>query len=257
MSVSFVEEVDQAEQLRNRVADLEAQLQEKEQQIHHERQNNDRKLRTLTENLPVILYTLDTEGIVTLSEGKGLAAIGSKPGQSVGKNIFELYKGLPTASDWIRRALAGEDIQTTLTFAGVDMQTWYSPLRDENGTITGMLGLAVDVTERKRAETELRESKNRLELAFQVANLASWDWNMITNYTTYDDGFNRMLGYEPGTLGHDLSGFSNNLHPDDMERTFKAVADYAEGRASKYQTEFRMKHKDGSWRWIYATGTYR
>src|SRR6266498_693946 len=82
-NVGFVEEVDQVEQLRNRIADLEAQLHDKEQQLNHEKQNSDRKLRTLTENLPVILYTLDTEGIVTLSEGKGLAAIGSKPGQSV------------------------------------------------------------------------------------------------------------------------------------------------------------------------------
>jgi len=253
-SVSFVGELDQVEQLRNRIVDLEAQLQNKEHQLNQERENGNRKFHALTEKLPIVLYTLHTEGIVTMSEGKGLAAIGSRPGQSVGKNIFEMYKDLPETNTYIRRALAGEEIQAPIQIGPVYMQTWYSPLRDENGTVNGMLGLAIDISERKKAETELRESKNRLELAFGAANLGSWDWNMITNDVIFDDGFNRMLGYEPGGLGNELSGFSNNLHPDDIERTFKAVSDYTEGRAPKYDIEFRLKHKDGSWRWVSATG---
>jgi len=379
--VSFVQEVDQVEQLRNRIADLEAQLQEKEQLLNQERENGSRKFKALTDNLPIVLYTLDTDGTVTMYEGKGLAAIGSKPGQSVGKNIFEMYKDVPQAVGYIQRALAGEDVQAQLKLGSVYLQSWYSPLRDENGTVNGMLGVAIDIselkqtemqmlessnllqtvldafpvrvfwkdtqskylgcnrlfaqdarlksykdlvgksdydfypedadsfrvddlkiiesgtsrlnfeekqttpdgkvmwlrtskiplrnvageiigvlgtfddiTERKQGEIELRESKNRLELAFQIADLASWDWNMITNDVIYDAGFNAMLGYEPGGLGNDLSGFADNLHPDDKERTFKAVSDYAEGRMSKYNTEFRLKHKDGGWRWVAATG---
>lgn len=252
--MSFVQELDQVEQLRKRVADLEAQLQEKDQLLNQERQSSAGKFRTLTENLPIVLYTLDAEGTITMSEGKGLAAIGSKPGQSVGKNIFEMYKNVPETGEHIKKALGGEEVQATVVLGGVHMQTWYSPLRDEHGTVTGMQGLAIDITERKKAETQLQESNERLQLAIQAASLACWDWNMVTNFTIYDDGFNRMLGYEPGTLGHDLAGFTDNLHPEDLERTFKAVADYTEGRAPKYATEFRMKHKDGSYHWVYATG---
>ncbi|MEP6985551.1 MAG: PAS domain-containing protein, partial [Chloroflexota bacterium] len=379
--MSFVQELDQVEQLRNRVADLEAQLLNKDQQLNQERQSSDRKFRALTDNLPIILYGVDVNGTVTLSEGRGLAGIGLKPGQAVGTSAFETYKNSPEALANLKRALTGESFQFIQNILDVHMQTWYSPTYDEDGKLTGTLGLTIDVSDRmraeaelhesrnllqlvldsipvrvfwkdtksnymgcnqlfaddakikttkdligkndydfypndadafreddakviasgksqlnfeeqqtttdggvmwlrtskvplrnvageivgvlgtydditelKKAETELQESKNRLELAFKAANLASWDWNMVTNYTIYDAGFNRMLGLEPGTLGNDLSGFSDNLHPDDMERTFKAVADYAEGRAPKYETEFRLKHKDGSYRWVYATG---
>jgi PAS domain S-box-containing protein len=245
--VSFVQEVDQVEQLRSRVADLEAQLDA-------ERHSSEGKLRELMDKLPIILFAVDTNGIITLSEGKGLSVNGLKPGQAVGANIFDLYKNYPEAVASLKRALTGESFQFVQNLQNIYMQTSYSPSYDEAGKLTGTVGLMINVTDRIHAEAELNETNTRLKLAFKAANLASWDWNMVTNFTVYDDGFNRQLGLEPGTLGNDLSGFQNNLHPDDIARVFKEVLDYAEGRASKYQTEFRLKHKDGSYRWVYASG---
>jgi PAS domain S-box-containing protein len=245
--VSFVQEVDQVEQLRNRVADLEAQLDQ-------ERNGSELKFRELMDKLPIILFAADTNGIITLSEGKGLSINGLKPGQAVGANIFDMYKNYPEAVSSLKRALTGESFQFVQILQNIYMQTSYSPSYDENGKLTGTVGLMIDVSDRIHAETELHGSNERLKLAFQAASLASWDWNMITNFTIYDDGFNRMLGLEPGTLGNDLSGFQDNLHPDDIQRVFKEVTDYAEGRATKYETEFRLKHKDGNYRWVYAFG---
>ena len=112
-------------------------------------------LRKVIEGLPVVLWMIDVEGRFVLSEGKGLEAIGLKPGQVVGRSLFEFYAGFPEVVEDTRRVLAGHAFACTRQLGEVVFELRYSPLRDHDGELKGAIGVAIDVTERKKSEDRL------------------------------------------------------------------------------------------------------
>ena len=119
-----------------------------------------RRLQTVVTGVPIVLYTFDRHGVFTFSEGKGLAGLGLKPGEVVGRSVFEVYRDQPEALANLRRALAGETFTVQLSFPGeATFEVSHTAMRDEAGEYAGTIGLMVDVTERNRAEQILRESQ--------------------------------------------------------------------------------------------------
>src|SRR4029078_2116303 len=116
-----------------------------------QRRADDVHLRTLIDNARLVVWSINREGIFTLSEGRGLKQLGLEPGKAVGLSAFELYKDFPDLLASIRRALAGEETVATLHAVGRVYETVSQPLRDGAGTITGLLGISTDITERHRA----------------------------------------------------------------------------------------------------------
>ena len=100
------------------------------------------------------MFAIDHEGVFTLSEGRGLAALGRRPGQVVGRSIFEVYHNVPAILHNIRLALAGEARSLTVEVQGRTFDTRYEPVRDEEGWVSGVVGVANDITERHRADEE-------------------------------------------------------------------------------------------------------
>lgn len=119
-------------------------------------QESEERLRAVVGNVPVVLFALDRDGVFTVSEGRGLGVLGLKPGEVVGLSVFEVYRDVPEILDHARRALGGEEVSATVRLAGRAFDTSYSPVRDEEGEISGTIGVAADVTDRERAEERLR-----------------------------------------------------------------------------------------------------
>ena len=118
------------------------------------------QLETVTANAPVILFATDARGVFTVHTGKGVIESGREPGDLLGKDYRDLLPERAEAVDYIQRALAGETFTATLAGVGGGFfETRYSPLLDVDGKITGMIAVAVDITERMRAEEALRESQ--------------------------------------------------------------------------------------------------
>jgi PAS domain S-box-containing protein len=116
-------------------------------------QEVDARLHALITHAPVVLFSLDRDGIVTLSEGHGLETLGFKPGQVVGMSIFDLYRAEPALLAHVRRALSGEEFFSLEPLTtGLVYETHWVPLRDAEGRLAGTLGVAVDVTQREREE---------------------------------------------------------------------------------------------------------
>ncbi len=121
-------------------------------------------LAQVLKSAPLILWALDAQGNVTMSEGKGLELIGLEPGSTVGANAFELYKDNPAVVDSIVRALAGEDSRVATTEIGpVFLDTWFMPLQEKSGEVHGMMGLSIDATDRVKNERELRDKLELIE----------------------------------------------------------------------------------------------
>jgi rsbT co-antagonist protein RsbR len=120
-----------------------------------------RMFARVLESAPFVLWAIDDAGNYTMSEGRGLAVHGSKPSEWVGLNAIEMFQHTPEVSGAIVRALGGEESRVLTTPAqGVHYEHWFIPLRHKD-RVYGVIGFAMDVTERVRSERELRE---KLEL---------------------------------------------------------------------------------------------
>ncbi len=137
------------------------------------------RLRTVVGNAPIILFSLDAQGIFTTSEGRGLALLGLTPGQAVGRSFFELTGDSPEVAVPVRQALAGEAVSYVSEMAGYTWDNQLRPLVGADG-VEGIIGISFDVTDRHQAETILRRGEERLRRLYEVtANAAlSFDEKM-------------------------------------------------------------------------------
>ncbi len=111
-------------------------------------------LWTTIGNAPIILFALDRTGTFTLCAGKALAELGRAPGEIVGRSIRDVYPDDPAFAENVHRALAGARFTATADVDDRAFETWYGPLVDQLGAIVGVIGVATDITARKRAEAE-------------------------------------------------------------------------------------------------------
>jgi len=110
-----------------------------------------------------------------------------------------------------------------------------------------VIAKATDISGRKHLEEALRISRERLEFALQGADDGLWDWNLETNGVYYSPRWKSMLGYGPDELEDTLETWANLVEPEAREPTLAQVRAYLDGKSDKYETEFRMRHKDGHW----------
>jgi PAS domain S-box-containing protein len=129
------------------------------------------------------------------------------------------------------------------------------PLRDYSGRFGGAFAMFVDITERKAAEEALRTSEARYALALQGANDGIWDWDLVEDKVYYSDRWKEILGYEPDELRHDAEEWVSRIHPEDLSRVMAANESCSRGEVPIFQVEYRLRHKDGSYRWIFGRGT--
>lgn len=132
---------------------------------------SEKRLRTVVSNLPVIMFTIDREGIFTLSEGMGLESLGLQPGEVVGQSVYDVYADYPQVTESVRRALSGDSLVAAIEMDGKSFETWYSPVIGEGGRIEQVIGVAADVTARKRTEEELDRYRNHLEELVEARTL--------------------------------------------------------------------------------------
>lgn len=125
------------------------------------REQNER-LSALTDNVPVILFELDSEGVFVQSTGRGLDTLDREPGQVVGKSIFDVYGENEPIISACREALEGRSVKRTVELAGAMFDAWYEPKVDDDGTVDGVIGVAVNITERHQIQEELRANEQAL-----------------------------------------------------------------------------------------------
>ncbi|MGN2392486.1 EAL domain-containing protein [Pelomicrobium sp. G1] len=118
-------------------------------------------LHAAISNAPLILFTLDQEGRFTFSDGKALEALGFRPGQAVGRTLWELHGDLPAVIQQTRRVLQGERVVYEVQVAGRHFEVHSSPTHNDAGEVNGAIGLAVDITERKQAEARIQQLATR------------------------------------------------------------------------------------------------
>jgi PAS domain S-box-containing protein len=100
----------------------------------------------------------------------------------------------------------------------------------------------------------LKKSEERFDLAVRGTDAGIWDWDLRKNTVYYSPHWKGMLGYEEHEVSGHYTEWESRLHPEDRTQALAAVRDYLEGRTAAFQSEHRLRHKDGSYRWILSRG---
>ncbi len=109
-----------------------------------------------------------------------------------------------------------------------------------------------DMTERRRAERAQIDAERRLRLAMEIANLGEWEWTVKTDEVYLSPQWKALLGYADEELPGIFATWSGRLHPDDAENANAVLHGYLSDPRGTMQHEFRMQHRNGSWRWMVA-----
>jgi len=144
------------------LANLRVAIRERTQAERALRESEER-LRTVVANTPIALLAMNQDGVVTLSEGRELAALGFRPEEMVGRRVFDLFPEIPELADHVKQALAGKASSAVTKINQDFFEFWYAPLRDANREIAGMIAVAVDITDLKQAEADLQKAKEAAE----------------------------------------------------------------------------------------------
>jgi PAS domain S-box-containing protein len=190
----------------------------------------------------------------------------TSPDDLVGRSPFDFFvsRGDPESPTSMRERLAplmsGSPISIVISIeervrrqdgTALHVEVTGTPFEDAGGPAVQLI--VRDITLRKETEAALRESEERLMLAFAGAQEGVWDWNLETGNVVYSARWKEMLGYDDHEIEPHVSAWERLLHPDDKPRAQQVNEGVARGERA-YEGEFRLRHKDGHYVSVLSRG---
>lgn len=177
--------------------------------------------------------------------GRSFADIWSEAWERIGPIARAAYEGKPTfIKDYplvINRN--GRSEQAYFTFS-------YSPLKDDDGRIAGMIDTVIETTQTVLAS----QAEERLRLANQVTNDAIWDWNFMTGHVSWNEALAVAYGHKIQEVEPTGQWWIDHIHPEDRERIDISIHAVIDGTGTLWADEYRFKRADGSYAYVYDRG---
>jgi PAS domain S-box-containing protein len=117
-----------------------------------------------------------------------------------------------------------------------------------------VIGMDADATARRQAERALRDSEERWQLAVAGSDEGVWDWNIGADTFWFSPRWKSILGFADHEIPNTRASWFDRVHPDDVARMEQELQKHLQRQSELYHCEYRMRHKDGAWRWTLARG---
>ncbi|HET6418541.1 MAG TPA: PAS domain S-box protein [Geobacteraceae bacterium] len=222
--------------------------------------DSEHKFRALTETSPAAIFLYQNGKIIYANP-------------STARMLGFAEKGLPEMNlwDWLPSNL--KDLTQNLglakqldesvplpferkftTKSGEERWGYISTGRMEYCGSPAVIVIIHDITKQKEVEEGLYKSEERFRLAMDATSDGLWDWDVMTDQGYFSPAYYRMLDYEPYDFPMTPQAWLDLMHPDDRELAFKVNSDCIENKVHSFESEFRLKTKTGSWKWILGRG---
>ncbi|RBL72527.1 PAS domain-containing sensor histidine kinase [Pseudomonas sp. MWU13-2625] len=201
---------------------------------------------------------------------------GSKHPHAFGQPAHLIWPELQDFTDPIYRAVLQGQVRTyserrfTLQREGIESDFWldltYSPIRDENTQVAGILVTAIETNERRRIALELqrrseeslkaqRDTEERLQLALAATDaVGTWDWDIGEDRFIADAHFAQLHGIDPAQASQlPISDYLQGVHPEDRALIARSIK-HCITHGTEYAEEYRLLKADGELRWVFARG---
>ncbi|WP_103029776.1 PAS domain S-box protein [Salinibacter altiplanensis] len=239
-----------------------------------ERKEREQALREREEYLSVTLSSIgdaviatDTSGRVTEMNGVAERLTGWAPEEAQGRLLEEIFQiknaktGAPVESpsnEVLRKGrtvgLANHTVLTARDGTEYQIADSAAPIRTDEDDLLGVVLVFRDVTDEYERRAALEEQRERLEMALLGGDAGMWDWDMQRGEAVYNERWAAILGYTLDEVEFDNTFFERHVHPNDLERVYDDIERHARGETPYLDQEIRMRHKDGSWRWVLNRG---
>ncbi|KAF0162905.1 MAG: multi-sensor signal transduction histidine kinase [Rhodocyclaceae bacterium] len=185
------------------------------------------------------------------------------PSDTIGKHAWELpYVDAPEGFwDAHRQLLAAHQAFADLPFGyrKPDGSMRYvlvsgKPIFDAAGRFTGYCGVGHDITEQVVSREKLEKTQRWLEQAVRAGSIGLWERDVDGWALGFTNNWKSLFGYAEDEIGSGAEDFDRLVHPDDLERVHAVARAYADNPHGEYESRFRIRHKDGSWRWVLSRG---
>jgi PAS domain S-box-containing protein len=220
---------------------------------------DDDRLRVIYEQAPVGIGETDLDGIITAVNARICEITGYDADELVGRTIgsvthpddlagdAELFAGLVAGAIPSYRRQK-RYVRKDGAIRWIDL--WVTLIRDAAGQPSSAVGIVQDITEHKRTEEALRENQSRLDFALHAVSAAFWEYEVGASGHVLGPSYYAMLGYSAADAPHDRAGWLALLHPDDRPIIDAQAREWKPGETGYRETEFRIRARDGSWRWL-------
>ncbi|WP_158858198.1 PAS domain S-box protein [Lunatibacter salilacus] len=237
-----------------------------EAKVNSEALIKERKLlRTIIDNIPINIFTKNSSFQKTLVNKAELDYLGIQDEElALGKTDFEFYHGdtaeLTREEDRLilekgEKIINKEVIQ--IKKGGTKRYCLISklPLTNEHGDVEGIVGISNDITARKEAEIALSDKTKRLDYIIKGTNAGTWEWNVQTGESRFNYRMADMMGYTLDEIREvDRKTWESYCHPEDLAASSLLLLQHFAGKSDFYQTQIRLKHKNGHWVWVMDRG---
>jgi PAS domain S-box-containing protein len=217
------------------------------------------KFKLLSNSIPQLSWMARADGYIFWFNHRWYDYTGTKPETVTGWGWQNLHNPamLPSAiNQWKEFIAAGKPFEMINSLLGKDGKfrdflTKSIPIIDKKGQVEQWFGTHTDITDLKKAESELEKSRERLNIALENGRIGLWEWDLITGNVIWDSRTEKMFGYEPGGFPGTIAAYENSIHEEDIPHLRKAISECIEN-GTPFESIYRTKPKNNESNYISA-----